>query len=96
VGFRLKVHIFVGFSSPNRENGNAQAASTDRALTAWGTGMNPTGRYPHMFEERGEKEIYPNNNRDPYKEEIKITPPHPPKRKNINFFFPLEGSIFSL
>jgi hypothetical protein len=25
--------------------------------TTWGTGMNPTGRYAHMFEERGEKEI---------------------------------------
>jgi hypothetical protein len=37
--------------------------------TTWGTGMNPTGRYAHMFEERGEKEIYPNDNRDPYKEE---------------------------
>jgi hypothetical protein len=24
--------------------------------TAWGTGMNPTGRYEHMFEEKGEKE----------------------------------------
>jgi hypothetical protein len=40
--------------------------------------------------------IYPNNNRDPYKEEIKIPPPYPRKRKNINYFFPLEGSIFSL
>ena len=37
--------------------------------TTCGTGMNPTGRYAHMFEERGEKEIYPNDNRDPYKEE---------------------------
>jgi len=63
-----------------------------RQRTAWGTGMNPTGRYAHMFEKRGEKEIYPNvtpnNNRDPYKEEIKILPPHPDKRKNINHFFP--------
>ncbi len=25
-----------------------------------------------MFEERGEKEIYPNDNRDPYKEEMKF------------------------
>jgi hypothetical protein len=48
--------------------------------------MNPTGHYPHMFEERGEKEIYPNDNRDPYTEEIKIPPPHPHKRKNINYF----------
>ena len=68
----------------------------ERQRTEWGTGMNPTGLYAHMFEERGEKEIYPNNNRDPYKEEIKIPPPHPHKRKNINYFFPLEGSIFSL
>jgi hypothetical protein len=57
-----------------------------RQRTAWGTGMNPTGRYAHMFEERGEKEIYPKNNRDPYKEEINIPPPHPHKRKSINYF----------
>jgi hypothetical protein len=57
-----------------------------RQRTAWGTGMNPTGHYPHMFEERGEKEFYPNDNRDPHKEEIKIPPPHPHKRKNINYF----------
>jgi hypothetical protein len=25
-------------------------------------------------------------NRDPYKEEIKIPPPHPQKRKNVNYF----------
>jgi hypothetical protein len=48
--------------------------------------MNPTGRYAHMFEERGEKQIYQNDNRDPYKEEIKIPPPHPHKRNNINHF----------
>jgi hypothetical protein len=53
--------------------------------TAWGTGMNPTGHYAHMFEERGEKEIYPNDKRDPYKQEIKIPPPHQHKRKNIIF-----------
>jgi hypothetical protein len=38
------------------------------------------------LKERGEKKIYPKNNRDPYKEEIKIPPPHPHKRKNINYF----------
>jgi hypothetical protein len=27
--------------------------------TTWGTGMNPTGHYAHMFEEWGEKGIYP-------------------------------------
>jgi hypothetical protein len=27
-----------------------------RQRTGWGTGMNPTGRYKHMFEEKGEKE----------------------------------------
>ena len=59
-----------------------------RQRTVWGTGMNPTGRYAHMFEKRGENEIYPNNNRDPYKEEKKIPPPDPDKRKNINYFFP--------
>jgi hypothetical protein len=41
------------------------------------------------------KEIYRTDNRDPFKEELKIPPPHPHKRKNINYF-PLEGSIFSL
>ncbi len=30
-----------------------------RQRTEWGTGMNPTGHYTHMIEERGEKEIYP-------------------------------------
>jgi hypothetical protein len=55
-----------------------------RQRTAWGTGMNPTGRYAQMFEERGEP-IYPNDNRDPYKEEIKIPPPHPHKRKNMKY-----------
>jgi hypothetical protein len=36
---------------------------------------------------KGEKrKIYPNDNRDPYKEEIKIPPPHPDERKNINYF----------
>ena len=54
--------------------------------TTWGTGMNTTGHYAYMFEERGEKAIYPNDNRDPYKEETKIPPPHPHKRKNINYF----------
>jgi hypothetical protein len=38
-----------------------------------------------MFEEE-EKEIYRNDNRDPCKEEIKIPPPYPRKRKNINYF----------
>jgi len=58
-----------------------------RQRTAWGTGMNPTGRYVHMFEERGEKAIYPNDNRDPYKvKKTKISPPYPHKRKNINYF----------
>jgi hypothetical protein len=57
-----------------------------RQRTVWGTGMNPTGLYTHMFVERGEKEIYPNDNRNPYKEEIKLPPPHPHKRKNINYF----------
>ncbi len=67
-----------------RENANTEAVQR----TTWGTVMNPTGHYAHMFEERWEKEIYPNNNRDPYKEEIKIVSPHPRKRKNIKFFFP--------
>jgi hypothetical protein len=35
---------------------------------------------------KGEKRIYPKNNRDPYKEEIKIPPPHPHKRKKITYF----------
>ncbi len=56
-----------------------------RQRTVWWTGMNPTGHYGHMFEERGEKEIYPNDKQDPYKEEIKIPPPHPHKRKNNIF-----------
>jgi hypothetical protein len=47
--------------------------------------MNPTGHYAYMFEERGEKEIYPNNNRDPYKEEIKIPPPNPYNRKKFYY-----------
>jgi hypothetical protein len=52
-----------------------------------------------MFEERGEKRIYPKQPRS--LEEIKIPPPHPQKRKiliifptHINYF--PEGSIFSL
>jgi hypothetical protein len=55
-----------------------------RQRTAWGTGMNPTGHYGTCLKEREEKEIYPNDNRDPYKEEIKT--PYPHKRKNINCF----------
>jgi hypothetical protein len=47
--------------------------------------MNPTGRYEHMFEE-DKRKIYRNDNQDPYKEETKIPPPHPHKRKNINYF----------
>jgi hypothetical protein len=47
--------------------------------------MNPTGRYTDMFEEE-EREIYRNDNRDPYKEGMKIPPPHPHKRKNSNYF----------
>ena len=57
--------------------------------------MNPTGHYTHMFEERGEKEIYPNNNRDPYKEEIKIPPPYPHKRKILIIFPTRRIHIFS-
>jgi len=30
-----------------------------RQRTTWGTGMNPTGRYAHMFEGKGRKGIYP-------------------------------------
>jgi hypothetical protein len=41
-----------------------------------------------MFEE-DEKRDFIQNNRDPYKEEIKIPPPHP-----VSFL--LKGSIFSL
>jgi hypothetical protein len=68
-----------------------------RQRTGWGTGMmNPIGRYPQMFEERGEKQIYPNNNRDPHTEEIKFLLRIRIKEKNINHFFPLEESIFSL
>jgi hypothetical protein len=61
--------------------------------TTWGTGMNPTGRYAHMFEERGEKEILSKYTQTT---KIEIPPPYPHKRKNIDFFSPLEGSIFSL
>jgi hypothetical protein len=35
-----------------------------RQWTALGTVMNRTGRYVHMFEGEGEKQIYPNDNRD--------------------------------
>jgi hypothetical protein len=52
--------------------------------TTWGTEMNPTN-YVYMFEEE-EKDIHRIDNRDPYKEEIKIPPPYPYKRKNINYF----------
>jgi hypothetical protein len=38
-----------------------------------------------MVEEE-KKKIYRNDNRDPYKEEIKISPPDSHKRKNINYF----------
>jgi hypothetical protein len=48
-------------------------------------GMNPTVHYVYMFEEEKGK-FYRNDNRDPYKEEIKIPPPHPHKRKYINYF----------
>ncbi len=66
-----------------------------RQRTTWGTGMNPTGRYEHMFEGKVRKKFI-QNNRDPYKEEIKIPPPYPHKRKNINYFRHSKGSIFSL
>jgi hypothetical protein len=50
-------------------------------------GMNPTGRYTHMFEEEGRKgNFYPNDNRDTYKGKINIPPPHPHKRKKIYYF----------
>jgi hypothetical protein len=38
-----------------------------------------------MFEGK-KKRGFIQNNRDPYKEEIKIPPPHPHKRKKINYF----------
>jgi hypothetical protein len=62
-----------------RENANATSSVNGQY------GMNPTGRFPHMFEEE-KGQIYRNDNRDPYKEEIKIPPPDPYKRKNINYF----------
>jgi hypothetical protein len=89
------ISLFAGIlGGPDREHGpdipmsweNTNARSVQR--TAWGTGMNPTGRYTHMFEERGEKEIHPNNNRDPYKEEKKCS--------SVSVFSPLKGSIFSV
>jgi hypothetical protein len=43
--------------------------------------MNPTGRYEHTFEGKKNRGFI-QNNRDPYKEEIKkISPPHPHKTK---------------
>jgi hypothetical protein len=47
--------------------------------------MNPTGHYAYMFEGKVRKGFI-QNNRDPYKEEIKIPPPYPYKRKNIIYF----------
>jgi hypothetical protein len=35
--------------------------------TTWATGMNPTGRYVHMFGEEEKEKNYRNDNRDPYK-----------------------------
>jgi hypothetical protein len=39
--------------------------------TTWRTGMNPTGHYANMFKGKVRKKGI-QNNRDPYKEEIKI------------------------
>ena len=38
----------------------------------------------HTCLKRKKEKLYRNDNRDPYKEEIKIPPPHPHKRNNIN------------
>jgi hypothetical protein len=53
--------------------------------TGWGPGIYPTGQYVNMFERKGRMDVYPKNNRDPCKEEIKNPPPHPHKRKNVNY-----------
>jgi hypothetical protein len=47
------------------------------------------------LKERSEREFI-QNNRDPYKKERKIPPPHPDKRKNINYFSSSRGPYFLL
>ncbi len=68
-----------------------------RQRTTWGTGMNPTGHYVHMIEERGEMESrFIQNNRDPYKEEIKILL-HIHIKEKILIIFPTQRiHIFSV
>ena len=44
---------------------------TSRQRTTWRTGMNPTGHYTHMLKGKVRKKGI-QNNRDPYKEEIKF------------------------
>jgi hypothetical protein len=69
--------------SLQRENTNAQAASTDNM----GKRDEPKRTLCTHDWRKEEKRKFIQNNRDPYyKEEIKIPPPHPHKRKNINFF----------
>ncbi len=66
-----------------RENANAQTASTDNM----GKRDEPKRTLCAHVWRKEEKRKFIQNNRDPYyKEEIKIPPPHPHKRKNINFF----------
>ena len=71
-----------------RENANAEAVSTD----SMGTWMS---RWTLLAYVIGKSDLS-KNNQDPYKGEIKIPPPHPYQRKNINYFSILKGSIFSL
>jgi hypothetical protein len=92
--FNFYFENFIWRKSLTRSSEGKMQIHNQRQRTAWGTVMNPTGHYAHMFEERWKKKIYPIDNRDPDEEEIKIPPPYPHKRKKFNYFSHLKDPYF--
>jgi hypothetical protein len=87
----LEKDIGREMSRSEQRNANAQAASMDNM----GNRDEPNRTLcAHVLKERWERGFI-QNNQDPYKEEIKIPPPHPHKRKNINYFSTQRIHIFS-
>jgi hypothetical protein len=77
----------------DKQNLKKMQMHKQRQRTERGTGMNPTGRYTHVFEEKVRKRFI-QNNWDPYKVEIKNPRPNPHQRKNINYFSTQRIHIF--
>jgi hypothetical protein len=60
--------------------------------TTWELGCPRWTLHAHV----SERERFIQNNQDPYKGEIKIPPPYPYKRKNINYFSHSKDPYFLL